>query len=88
MYSDSPDSTCLCKPQLGYCSAAYYSTRRRTIPETCTICENPTDVNCLRIWSNCVKQRDEADHGRVRIFCYILLYVITSNPNNDDYIIC
>ena len=81
MYSHSPDSTCLCKPQFGYCSAAYYSTGIRSVPETCTTCGNPTDVDCLRRWSNCVKRRDKAAHGCVSYNC---LYVVTSNPINNQ----
>ena len=65
MYSYSPDSTCLCKRQMGYCSAAYYSTDTRSIPETCTQCSNPTDLSCVKNWSGCVKRSDEAAHGRV-----------------------
>ena len=65
MYSYSPDSTCLCKRQMGYCSAAYYSTDARPIPATCTQCSNPTDLSCLKNWSGCVKRSDEAAHGRV-----------------------
>ena len=65
MYSYSPDSTCLCKRQMGYCSAAYYSTDTRPIPATYTQCSNPTDLSCVKNWSGCVKGSDEAAHGRV-----------------------
>ena len=61
----SPNSMCLCKPQMGYCSAAYYSTETRSLPETCETCIIPTDLGCLREWSRCVRQRDQAVHGRV-----------------------
>ena len=64
-YHHSPDSMCLCKPQMGYCSAAYYSTETRSLPETCTRCRIPTDLDCLRMWSQCVKRQDEVAHGRV-----------------------
>ena len=62
-----PDSTCLCKPQMGYCSTAYYSTDTRSVPATCTRCGNPTDLHCLREWSGCIKKRDEATHGCVSL---------------------
>ena len=56
---------CLCKPQLGYCSATYYSTETRSVPATCTQCRNPTNLKCLKKWSGCVKKRDKAAHGLV-----------------------
>ena len=56
---------CLCKPQMGYCSAAYYSTETRSLSERCTRCRIPTDLDCLKTWSQCVKNQDEGAHGRV-----------------------
>ena len=61
----SPNSTCLCKPQLGYCSAAYYSAVPQSVPTTCRQCKNPTDLGCLKKWSVCVKKRHDAVHGPV-----------------------
>ena len=46
-YSSWPDCTCLCKCQMGYCCAAYYSTDTRPIPTTCTQYSNPTDLSTL-----------------------------------------
>ena len=57
---------CLCKLQMGYCSAAYYSTETRSLPEKCTRCRFPyTDLECLKTWSQCVKKQDIGAHGRV-----------------------
>ena len=67
----SPDSMCLCKPQMGYCSAAYYSTETRSLPEGCTRCRIPTDLDCLKTWSQCVKKQDTDAHGRVSPVYYV-----------------
>ena len=71
----SPDSMCLCKPQMGYCSAAYYSTETRPLPKACKRCRIPTDLDCIKMWSQCVKKQDEDAHGRVSpiINCIIIL---------------
>ena len=67
LHSRSPNSTCLCEPQLGYCSAVYYSTGTRPVPTICERCRNPTDLRCLKRWSNCVKKNDEEIHGQVSL---------------------
>ena len=64
IYSYSPNCTCLCEPQLGYCTATYYSTKTRLVP-ACKKCINPTDLDCLKRWSSCVKRKDKAAYGVV-----------------------
>ena len=64
---------------MGYCSATYYSTEIRSVPATCALCSDPTDLDCLKKWSKCVKKQDKATHGRVRFpvtaqYLAIMLY--------------
>ena len=54
----SPNSTCMGKPQLGYCSTAFYSTTLRTLPATCRKCRDPFMLKCLRKWSQCIKKKN------------------------------
>ena len=69
----SPNSTCLCEPKLGYCSATYYSTKIRPVPEACPKCGNPNNQKCLKKWSNCVRKKDKAAYGDVS---YVVKFII------------
>lgn len=61
----SPNSTCMGKPQLGYCSTAYYSTTIRSLPATCRICGNPFNLKCLKKWTKCIKKKNNKTYGQV-----------------------
>ena len=62
------DTTCLDNCNTAFCTATYYSNDVRMPSQSCTPCNDPTDLDCLHDWSKCVRKKDKATYGSVSSF--------------------
>ena len=67
------DISCLDNCNTVFCTAAYYSTEVRTPSQSCTQCDDPTDMDCLFQWSRCVKRTDRATYGSAVSSCKVFI---------------
>ena len=90
------DTSCLDNCNTAFCVANYYSTEIRMPPESCTPCDDPTDMDCLFVWSKCVRRADRVTHDSVSAYIcrmryraisvgYILQGTLKKNPENVKY---
>lgn len=62
------NTSCLDNCNTVFCMANYYATGVRTPSQSCTLCDDPTDMDCVFNWSKCVKRADRATYDSVSAF--------------------